>query len=60
VTRDPQFLTILSHSSSSSFLIFRVFGFFVTFLSDAAISMLRESVAINFLPGSPLSSLIVV
>jgi hypothetical protein len=43
---------ILSPSCPRSFLIVRVFGFFVSFLSEAATSVLKESVAMSFLSGS--------
>jgi hypothetical protein len=43
---------ILSSSCPSSFLIVRVLGYFVSFLSEAATGELKESVAMSFLPGS--------
>jgi hypothetical protein len=43
---------ILDQSCSSSFLIVCVFGFLIFFLSEAAISVLNESVAITFFTAS--------
>jgi hypothetical protein len=43
---------ILSPSYPSSFLMVSIFRFFVPFLSDAASSVLKESVAMSSLSGS--------